>query len=802
MPFSPGRFLLALAAALVLAPALPAAPLSAQSAGALAGRVSDAAGDAVEGAAVTAAPVGGGGRRQARTGADGGFRFAELSPGRWRVRASRLGFEAAEREVSVAAGAEARVELVLEARGVVLEGITAEGRRAEERERARFETEAGVTTRVITGAELKTLPGLAEADVLRAVEVLPGVVSTSDFSSAFNVRGGSSDQNLILLDGFTVFNPFHLGGLFSVFNADVVSRAELFSGGFGAEYGGRVSSVLNVETVAGDERGRDLGGEAGVSLLATRVALHGGLPDAVGKALGGEGGSGYLSARRSYFDALLAPVADFPYHLTDVQGAATLGTRGGGRLRLVGYTGRDVLDLSRFDPPGEETASSILRLKWSWGNDVAGLRWQGPLGAWTADARLGYSRFAEELGFVDFGDTRFASRVDEAALRVGLGRTLGPALSLQTGGEAVRVSFRNRADAGGTTFFATEGAGTLGAGYAQLRWQPSPWWIVEPGVRAEAWRSGGEVRAVASPRVAVKRFFGEGRDAAAKVAVGRYAQFLHSIRDENLPVSNDTWVTAGPDVPHVVSDQVQVGVERFWESGWYASVEGYWRGFRGVTDFNVADDPNTDADDLVRGEGSSFGVDLLVRRERGRLTGWTTISLLRARRRFPDPLALDVGGEARTLEFAPIFDRTVDVDVVLRYALPGSWEAGLRWNLGTGTPFTRPVGQFAVWETDLFGGGYRQPVPEGDEEEPETPLYVVPGDRNKQRYPTYHRLDVTVRRPFRKRWGTLTPYAQVLNAYNKRNVLFFFYNYDDAPPTRSGVSMFPLLPSIGVEASF
>jgi hypothetical protein len=259
-------------------------------------------------------------------------------------------------------------------------------------------------------------------------------------------------------------------------------------------------------------------------------------------------------------------------------------------------------------------------------------------------------------------------------------------------------------------------------------------------------------------------------------------------------------VLADRYVPPVVSDQVQLGLEKYWGDAWYASAEAYYRTYDGVTDLNLADDPNTAADDLLRGEGNSYGLDLLVRRNTGRLTGWTTISLLRAERTFPDPLAAGIDGVPQTVTFSPIFDRRVDVDLVLQYRLPRLLEAGLRWNYGSGTPYTRPIAQVVSFETDVVDGGYRLPRPQGDD--PEIPYYVVPGDRNRQRYPAYHRLDFTLRRPYVRRWGTFTPYLQVLNVYNQRNVLFYFHRYDKTPPTRSGISMFPLLPSIGVEASF
>jgi hypothetical protein len=807
----------ALAAAL-----MGALPATAQETGTISGRVLTPRGEGVQGATVAATPAGGGRARQATSGADGSFRVTGLPPGRWQLRATRIGFAPATGEAVVRAAGEARVDLRLADEALVLEAVEVRSRRDEERERIRFETEAGVTTRVITGAEIKMLPGLGEADVMRAIEVLPGVISTSDFSSAFNVRGGSADQNLILLDGFTIFNPFHLGGLFSVFNSDVVARAELLSGGFGARYGGRVSSVLTVET---DERPGPVGGAGGVSLLASRLALHGSLPAPVGRALGGDEGSWFLSARRSYFDALLRPVTSFPYHLTDLQAGATLPVRGGGRIKVTAYTGEDVLDLSDFEPPGGD-AASVLRLRWNWGNDVLGVRWSQPLGAaWVAETRLGFSRFGESLTFPDFADTRLVSGIQETALRSDFARPLGEALTLQTGGELSRMAYENRADAGGTVFFASEADALFGAAYGEARWRPSAAWLLEPGVRIDVGRSNAGACAagaqpalvpadpvdpplrenrtcvLASPRLAAKRFLGAERDAAVKVAAGRYVQWLHSLRDEQLPVSNDSWVLADAYVPPVVSDQLQLGVEKFWGDRWHASVEGYLRHFAGVTDLNPADDPNYVGDDLLRGDGRSYGLDLMLRRSAGPLTGWAALSLLRATRTFPDPTT--GGGRAEEMErvtYAPVFDRRADLDVVMQYRTRGGTETGLRWNFGTGTPFTRPVAQAVGFETNVAGGGYRLPRPIGDD--PSVPIFVVLGDRNAERYPAYHRLDVTVRREYTRRWGTFTPYAQVLNAYNRRNVLFYFFNYDQTPPTRSGLSMFPLLPSVGVEVAF
>jgi hypothetical protein len=792
-----GVLLLTLLTALHAAGVAGVGPLHAQAAATLFGRALDESGAPVQNVAVTLLGGPPPGRRTVLTDAAGAYRMVAVPPGRYRLRADRLGYAGGEeREIELIAGQSLRLDLALRIERVLLDEVLVEGRRDQDRERARFESEAGVTARVVEGRTLKVLPGLAEADVMRAVELLPGVISTSDFSSAFHVRGGSADQNLFLLDGFPIFNPFHLGGLFGVFNADAVARAELLAGGFGAEYGGRVSSVLSVESQPA--RGPGLEVEGGVSMLASRLLLRSPLPGPLGRALGGDGGSWFVSARRSYFDQLLRPVLDFPYHLTDLQGFATLGTRGGGRLSFTAYAGEDVLDLSDFGADSED-AASILRLRWDWGNRVLGTRWEQPLVAgWVMDARVGFSSFAEELGFVDFGDVRFASSIGQHLGRLDLGRDLGPTTSLRVGGALDRIAYENLGAAGGTVFFEAADAGWLSGAYATLRWRPDDRWIVEPGLRLDSWSATDTTHTLLAPRVAAKRFLGARQEAALKLSLGRYTQFLHSLRNEEFPVSNDSWVLAGRHVPPVRSDQVQIGYERYWGDDWSLALEAYHRTFRGVTEFNLADDPNDPADDLLAGRGHSHGADLLLRRSTGSLTGWLALSYLRATRTLPDPLAAGWDDLPPEVTFAPIFDRRVDLDLVGEYLLPGAVRMGARWNLGSPLPYTRPVGQHLGWRYDTVRGRYEPGASAADR----IPLYIVPGDRNQERYPPYHRLDLTLRRTFEPRWGSYTPYLQVLNVYNRRNVLFYFYNYDRVPPTRSGLSMFPVLPALGVDFSF
>ena len=758
-------------------------PVAAQT-GTLVGRVHTAEGRGVAAALVEArrgadtATV-----RRAETDDLGRFRIPGVAPGTWLLRVERLGYLAATASAEARSGGTVTVEVVLSESAIALPAVAVQV----DRQRTNFEEQAGSTRREITREEMKRVPGLAEADVLRAIELLPGVVSTSDYSSAFNVRGGSADQNLILLDGFPIYNPFHLGGFFSVFNADVVARAELLAGGFPAEYGGRVASVLNVES---DAAGAGTTFDAGISLLAARLAVGAEAPAGLSGALGLGTARYRVSARRSYFDQLLRPFFDFPYHLTDLQAFFEGWTRSGARITLTAYHGRDVLDLAATD-------SFPLQVDWSWGNDVIGLRAMQAVGhGVTLDGRVGFTRFATGLRFPDFDDTRFRSRISQVSARADV-EIRGAMGAVKVGAAADRFAYANRAASGGTDFRRSGDTGWLTSAYAQTVLEPGAW-LIELGGRLDSWSAGVPGRpgplTTVSPRLALKRFLG--RDAALKVAAGRYTQFMHSLRDEELPLGLDIWVLSGDRAPDITSDQVQGGFEAFFGEVWFASLEGYIRDLAGVATNNFADDPNDDFDDLIAGTGSSYGADLFIRRDRGVWRGALAVSWLRATRRFRDPT---LGFEpAPEIEYPPLFDRRLDVEFTIDATLPQGIEAGLRWNFGSGLPYTRPVGGYTLFQHEAVNDGKRVFDLPSDSAQ----LGVVLGPRNAERYPAYHRLDVSVRRTYPRRWGTLTPYLDILNVYNRKNPLFYFYQFDRTPPTRSGISMFPFLPTIGVEARF
>ncbi len=713
----------------------------------------------------------------------GYFVIDAVAPGDYVLAATRLGATEERIDVRVTEGERVEVTLVLATSPVELEGLVVEGRRSRVRER--FEQDAGATVQDISRAEIQAVPSILEPDPIRVVEVLPGVTTVSDFTAAFNVRGGSADQNLILLDGVPVFNPFHLGGFFSVFNADMVERAELMSGGFPAEYGGRASSVLTVESDAGAGAWAV---DAGVSLLASRAAVGAALPSAVEDRLGLANSRWRLSGRRTYVDVLAKPWVDIPYALTDLQGVLETWSKGGNRLRVSGYTGRDRFDLSVLD---DLDGPSLI---WSWGNDVVGGSWTHPRpGGGSLDVRGSYSRFNADLNFVDIPGTFIRTNVAQLGFAADLERRPTPRTRWKSGLAANCLEVDNEFRGAGAVFYESQATGWEGAGYSQIGWQPNSSWLVDFGARLDHWRAGaGGTAMTFSPRLAVKRFLFDGRT-AVRLATGRYSQFVHSRRNEELPVGIDVWVLTDGNIPRMISDQVQLAVERFVgpNDDWFASLEGYYRTFDGVIAINPADDPNIADDDHVVGTGRSYGVDLYVRREIGATTGWLSASWLKTDRTFPDTRS----GRAPPpdLTYAPVFDRRLDLDLVLRRDL--EWwgvEAGLRFNFGTGLPYTMPLGDFDVLQPDPIKGMLSR---EGEEA-------VLLGPRNGARYPGRHRLDVNFRKTIVRDWGRMTPYLNIINLYNQKNVLFYFYEYRATPPERTSISMIPIVPTLGIDVSF
>jgi len=761
------RFATAVAALFVLAAAPSAQPAGS---GAVNGFVRDAeTGETLIQATVLVE----GTTRGTTTNAEGFYSLGGLAPAdSLRLRYSFVGYETVRRTVAVGAGVQrVDVELRPETLGEVV--VTADEPIEEERAPGLQE----VPIRLV-----ESLPSVFEADLFRSIQLLPGVKAASDFSSALYIRGGSPDQTLILLDGTTVYNPTHFFGFFSTFNTEAIKDARLFKGAYPSQYGGRLGAVLDVTNREGN-RNR-LAGNLSVGLLASRVGIEGPFADGRGNFM--------VAARRSTLEPLLAVLREqldgggIPesFYFYDVNARVGVDLTPNDRVSVSGYAGRDLVGVplgegTRFDLDyGNRTLSAAYNRILS-GTVFAQLR---------ATASQYFSRPTGSIGSTGFERpntiTDYSGRLDVEWLP-------SQRFELRGGAWAGLLDLRLRSEFNEQVGIDFVNPSTYGSGYVQARLRPTPEWIVTTGLRADAFRSDTDNRADTregatagyvrlAPHLQVERLFGP--NTVAQFAAGRYNQFLSLISTEAFS-GFDTWVTTGSGVPPQASEQAVVGLKTRLGEAYRLDVEVYGRTLRELFDIRpeVQDVAGLTYQELFRfGEGYAYGTEVLLERGVGRVTGLVSYTLATTRRRYPAEPAFAVF-------FPPKYDRTHDVSVVVNYDLGRRWTLTAAGVYATGQAYTLPVGRYQV---DLPFGS-----------DPANGLYSV--RLNSQRLPPYHRVDVGLTRT--GRFFRVADYEfqfQIVNLYNRRNVWFIQYDFDENPVEATPVRQLPILPNLSFSLRF
>ena len=773
----------ATAVAMALAPgAVIGAQQVRDSTGVIAGRVVDAAtSEARAGTGVAVV----GTTRGAIADTDGRFVIAGITAGQTTIRARLLGYRTLERGVTVRAGDTTRVELRLEQEATVLGAVRAEARPVE---RDAFETRPAVGTVQITARAAEGVPKFAEPDIVRIVQLLPGVEARNDFSTGLNVRGGESDQNLILIDGYPIYNPFHLGGLFSTFIDPTVRDVTLMTGGFPAKYGGRLSAVLDVHSQ--EEVRPGIHGSVDLSVLASTGALSGTLKQ--GRL------SWMIAGRRTYADKFVDLIStnSLPYHFRDEQAHVAYTFSPRTKLSFTVYDGRDALEanIAAFGDTASANPSGGGFL-FDWGNRVIGAtltRQVAPAarGAfarlWLGDSatfeqRASVSTFRTDLDLGD-GSLSLANRTSDWRLSGNLtAYTKSHERSFGYDVAKYGIHYHAGSEQTDTRLYDLRQSPMSASVYFDDVWRVSPLWLVQTGVRAEG-LSDGKWRAV-SPRLAAKYFVT--RDWALTAAFGRFSQWTHSLAREDIPVRLfDFWVASDAVTPVSTAWHYVLGTERWLSPTRYLRVEGFYKRYENLLEGNPQEDPSRRGDEFFPVDGGSYGADLLLRQfeTSGRFSGWISYTYAVATR------------VSNGANYFPGHDRRHNLNVV------GTWRVskylfGARYGYATGTPYTDIVGTLVrrIYDPGFNAFGTRG---SGREEQ------FVGGQRNAARLPTTQRLDLDVTRSFRMRGATVSPFLSVVNAYNAKNVFIYIFDYTKSPPTRQAISQFPLLPSAGVSIQF
>jgi hypothetical protein len=671
--------------------------------------------------------------------------------------------------------------------GIAMEEVVVSASGEEEDENVQSTSMGRVTLPI---EQIKVLPALlGEVDVLKTLQLLPGVSSAGEGSSGFYVRGGGADQNLVLLDEAVVYNSGHFLGFFSVFNADAIKNTTLIKGGIPAVYGGRLSSVLDIQMKEGNNQ--QFQGEGGIGLISSRLTLEG--PIVKDKS------SFLISGRRTYGFDLAQPLirqTDFAgtnYFFYDLNAKINYQFSQKDRVYLSGYFGRDVLTLAQ---PGRD-----FGFKLPYGNATATLRWNHlfndklffNLSAIYNDYQFRAGFEQEEFSFDVFSGVRdFSAKFDfdyfpsnEHQIKTGLHATQHRLTPNVITGNSGDVEFENTAVAKYGNEYAV---------YLQDDWKINPWFRVNIGLRGtmfqqvgpytssitdETFNTGEVVTTYSSlePRLFVNTALNP--TASLKAGVTATTQYLHLVSNSSSTLPADVWVPSSELVKPQRGWQYAAGYFQNLRNNEYeASVEVYYKSLRDQIDYrenyvdNSVDQVETE---FVFGDGKAYGMEFFLRKNKGALNGWIGYTLSRTDRSFPD---IENG---RT--YPTTYDRTHDLSFVANYNVSPKLIAGVVFVYATGKSYTPPEQVYLI---------------DGE-------LQTDYGPRNSQRLEPYHRMDVsltytpnpTSTKSFRSEWV-----FSVYNVYNRQNTFFIYTDYDTdlqagtADVKAYKVSIFPILPSI------
>jgi hypothetical protein len=743
-----------------------------------------------------------------------GFYSLTLDNGEYNLKTSYLGYQDKKTKLSLSEAKTWDIELL--PAGVMMEAFTVEAEQGDENVQG---TQMGKVDMEVE--KIKTLPAfMGEVDVLKTIQLLPGVQSSGEGNAGFYVRGGGQDQNLILLDEAVVYNASHLFGFFSVFNADAVKNISLTKGGMPANYGGRLSSVLDISMKDGNYK--EYKADGGIGLIASRLTLQGPIKK--------DKSSFIVSGRRTYIDILAKPFVNEEsafsgsgYYFYDFNAKVNYILSDKDKIFLSGYFGKDVFTY--------KNSGNDFSIKIPWGNATASLRWNhlfsDKLFMNTTAIYSSYD-FAFE-GISDQFKFGLFSGIKDWNLKTDFSYYPNPKHNIKFGFNYIYHTFTPTnvtATSGDTEFdfgdkvnlFANEGALyflddfdvtdllRINVGFRVSSFQhvgPFTRYIKDVNdnvIETKEYTRGKNIKTYINPEPRLSARYTLNETSSVKLGVTHNYQYMHlvSIAANSLPT--DLWIPTTDIVKPQVGTQISTGYfKNFKENKYETSVEVYYKDLRNLVEYKEGAQPGDGLNDnvdnqLTFGKGYSYGVELYIKKALGDLTGWIGYTWSDTRRTFS---AINNG-----LEYPAKFDRRHDLSIATNYKLNDRWTFGAVFVYATGNSVTLPYTKYFV---------------EGN-------LLVDYGPRNSYRMPSYHRADVSAtwytkkfkevkdvetgkiilqKKRFTSNWN-----FSIFNLYNRANPYFIYF--DSEGDFTQGtldvgafqVSLFPILPSITWNFSF
>lgn len=689
--------------------------------------------------------------------ASGAFLINKIPAGTYTVKVSHLGYNDFIDTVTFASSGSVTKRYNISPNTQTLDAVQIMGENTQKVQ----ETRTAVIS--VTPKDMSKMPAIGgQPDFAQYLQVLPGIISTGDQGGQLYVRGGTPVQNMLLLDGMILYNPFHSIGIFSVFDMDIMSSADVYTGGFGAEFGGRISSVMDIKTRDGNKK--RLAGKVDLSNIGAQLLLEGPLlklkddrKTAISFILSGKGS--FLEQSSKVFYPYVKNAEGLPYTFLDLYGKVTLSTRNGSRWNIFGFNYDDHVKYN-----------SIANYGWdNWGIGTNFLIVPGDAPT-TLEGSLSYSKYESELQDANFDPRR--SSMDGFTFNFGFNYYLGKSLlkvgidvvGYNTNYEYYTIYHSQRKIEDHTTDMSL---------FVKYKYNFRNKLLIEPGFRLQYYYSLGEVSP--EPRLAIK--YNILNNLRLKLAAGMYSQNLVAVTSDQDVVSLFNGFVSSPLesalLPETLigddkeikgrlqkSQHVILGLEYDPISPLSINIEGYYKHFSQLISANRYKMVDTDSE-FIWEKGDAYGGDISVKYEQKGVYLWFVYSLGWVKR------------NDGVVTYYPHFDRRHNINLVASYSFGKrrSWEINARWNFGTGFPFTQTQAYYPHYDPSQINDNY---VTNNED------VYFLLAGFNQSRLPSYHRLDIGAKKKFYLgQRHTLEASVSMTNVYNYRNIFYVNRNTND-----------------------
>ena len=707
------------------------------------------------------------------TDLDGLFVIANVPAGEYRLLATYIGYDSVSVDIKLSPGGINFQRINMTEGGVQLKEISISGKRTAAK------TEVQISSVRISTREIKALPSTGgEPDIAQYLSVLPGVVFSGDQGGQLYIRGGSPVQNKILLDGLTIYKPFHSIGFFSVFETETIKNVDVLTGGFNAEYGGRISAIVDIKTREGNKK--RYGGLVSANPFIGKVLLEGPITKLKDN---GSSSSFMVTGKHSYLNetsklfynyAVQDTTGRLPFSFTDLYGKMSFGFGGGSKLNLFGFNFQD-----------DVVYTGLATLGWTTTGGGANFKLVPPNSNLIIDGLVGFSKYSINLD-EDVDKPRKSSISSTTAkinftyfgnkseFKYGFSFT-----SLNTNLEFVNLFNRT---------FTQEDFPSEIAGFFKYK-QIIGGLVLEPSIRLQFYNSS-PADFEFEPRLGLK--YNVSDKLRLKAAGGMYSQNLLSTVNERDVVNLFVGFVTGPDegifkpnsteeADHRLQKSIHgvAGFEYDVTEKMEINIEGYYKDYPQLIGIN-RNKQNAEEPDYITESGEAYGIDFLLKYNNENWYLWGTYSLGYVNRNDGEQI------------YPTVFDRRHNVNLLATYSFGDdkSWEASARWNMGSGFPFTQTQGFYG--NQDLRDGISTNVLTSNPQ------LGIIYDEkRNGGRLPYFHRLDVSLKKTIEfSKYSNLVATLSATNAYNRENIFFV------DRITTERVNQLPILPSLGLVYSF